>query len=296
MSHGLHLGGVSYSVEVPDGFEVMPSEAQYEPFRAATIRSSEVAVIPVTVRIDRGQPERPTPAQILFDTNQSWFVQKDGADLVFILRGPNNADEPLWSARLSHDRRRVRLCCDDQFWMDGSAPALHDPFVYPLDQLVTMMVLAHHRGGAILHAAGVTRKGRAIACIGVSGAGKSTLSNLLGESFTRLSDDRVIIRASDTRPILFGTPWAGEAGIACSESAPLAALVFLHKADTTEIRPIERDAALRQLLPTLSVPWFEERAAGNVLKVGEYVLELVQAYDLHFRPDRGVEEVLAGLI
>jgi hypothetical protein len=159
-----------------------------------------------------------------------------------------------------------------------------------------MMVLAHHRSGAILHAAGVTRNGRAIACAGVSGAGKSTLSNLLDESFTRLSDDRVIVRVADTQPLLFGTPWAGEAGIACPKSAPLAALVFLHQAAVTQIRPIKRDAALRQLLPTLSTPWFDESAAGNVLEVAEQILELVPAYDLDFRPDLEVRNTIAELV
>lgn len=295
MRHALQLGGVSYSVAVPAGFEVLPSDALYAPFRSPTTPSSGVSVIPVTVRIDRGPPERPAADQTLFDTNQSWFVQRDGEDLVFILRGPDSADELLWSARLSHDRRRVSLCCGDRFWIGGAAPALHDPFIYPLDQLVTMMVLAHHRGGAILHAAGVTRKGRAIACVGVSGAGKSTLSNLLDETFTRLSDDRVIVRFADTLPVLFGTPWAGEAGIACPESAPLTALVFLHQAAAPEIRPIKRDAALRQLLPTLSVPWFDERAACDVLEVAEHILELVPAYDLYFRPDHSARKSIAQL-
>jgi hypothetical protein len=232
---------------------------------------------------------------ILFDTGEAWFAQRDGEDLILHQRGPGASDDLLWSARLSGDRRSVEVTCGDPLWKDGRQQSLDDPFIYPLDQLVTMMVLAHGQRGALLHAAGVIHHQRAIAFAGVSGAGKSTLVSVLGDAFNSISDDRVIVRVDGERIILFGTPWAGEGRSARAQSAPLAALAFLHQAPVTEARPLTNQEALHQLLPSLSVPWFEDQMATDVLAVAERLLNHVPAHELHFKPDSDVRDVVDSL-
>lgn len=295
MRHSLHLGGLSYSLAVPEGVELVSSDPLYAPFHEFPPSLPDVPELRVDVRFRRGVPSQLEAPPILFDTGESWFAQRDGEDLILHQRGPGASDDLLWSARLSGDRRSVEVTCGDPLWKDGRQQSLDDPFIYPLDQLVTMMVLAHGRRGALLHAAGVIHHQRAIACVGISGAGKSTLVDLLGNAVHAVSDDRVIVRVDGEEKTLFGTPWAGEAHVADSLSAPLAGLAFLHQASVTEAHPLTKKDALHQLLPSLSVPWFEEQSATDVLAVAERLLDHVPAHELHFKPDSDVRHVVDSL-
>ena len=130
----------------------------------------------------------------------------------------------------------------------------------------------------------------------MSGAGKSTLVRLLKEPLTAFSDDRVIVRVDGKEITLSGTPWAGEALVAEPHSAPLTGLAFLHHASATEARALTRQEALHQLLPSLSVPWFEKQATTDVLAVAERLLDCVPAHELRFRPHSEVGEVIASLL
>ena len=296
MSHSLHIGGISYSLAAPEGVELVSPDPLYVPFRESPPSQPNFPELRVDVRFGRGVPTRLKGRPILFDTGESWFAQRDDEDLILLQRGPQASEDLLWSARLSGDRRSVEVACGDPLWKDGRNQSIEDPFIYPLDQLVTMMVLARRQRGALIHAAGVIHHQRAIAFAGVSGAGKSTLVSVLGDAFNSISDDRVIIRVDGEGIILFGTPWVGEGRAARAQSAPLAALAFLRQATVTEARPLTKQEALRQLLPTLSVPWFEEHAATDVLAVAEKLLESVPAYELHFRPDQEVQGVIRNLL
>ena len=171
-----------------------------------------------------------------------------------------------------------------------------NPIHYPLDQLLTMFLLAE-RGGCIVHAAGVHRKGCGIACIGRSGAGKTTLMGLLEGrgDFARLSDDRVILHAGDPH-LVSGTPWAGEGMVAANDTADLAALIFLHQGPAHALQPITPREAAAQLLPTTSIPWFDEAAMTGCLATLDRLIRDTPAFNLFFRLDGGVTDLIDRLI
>jgi len=171
-----------------------------------------------------------------------------------------------------------------------------NPIHYPLDQLLTMFLLAE-RGGCIVHAAGVHRNGRGIACIGRSGAGKTTLMALLEgrADLDRLSDDRLILRAGEPS-LVSGTPWAGEGMVAANDTAELAALVFLHQGTTHDLSAIAPREAAAQLLPTTSIPWFDEPAMTGCLATLDRLVRDTPAFNLQFSLDGGVADLIDRLI
>ena len=163
-----------------------------------------------------------------------------------------------WTARFAPGETEVQVTCDPE--MIARTPAvtrIANPIHDPLDQILTMFLLAE-RGGCIVHAAGVERGGRGVACIGRSGAGKTTLMGLLEgrTDLDRLSDDRLILRVGEP-PSISGTPWAGEGMVAANDTAGLTALIFLHQGPDHDLQPIAPREAAAQLLPTTSIPWLD---------------------------------------
>ena len=133
---------------------------------------------------------------------------------------------------------------------------------------------------------------------GRSEAGKSTISRLfmaagLGDSL--LSDDRVILRAAEDEPVTaWGTPWPGDARVARNAMAPLAGLLFLVQSDVNEMRPLSASMAARRLMPVVTCPWYDADRLPGVLDTCSRIVGRTPCFDLCFRPDSGVVDLLTG--
>jgi hypothetical protein len=229
----------------------------------------------------------------LFDSESAWIMQPEGGGYRLSFRIGDNGPTHTVACSDEHTTR-VRVHMEQGMALSDLAPGQYlNPVRYPLDQLLLMNHLAL-RGGVILHAAGAVVGGGALVFPGVSGAGKSTISRVfveagLGDSL--LSDDRVIIRTvSDGlgEPeglTVWGTPWPGDARVAMNARAPLAALLFLVKAEVNELVPLTSSAALRRLLPMVTCPWYDARRFPGALDTCGWIVQGVPCYDLRFRPD-----------
>jgi len=174
-----------------------------------------------------------------------------------------------------------------------------NPVRYPLDQILLMNHLAP-RDGLIVHAAGAVVGGCALVFPGLSGGGKSTLSRLFitaGLGDTLLSDDRVIMRVTQgleesERVTAWGTPWPGDARVARNTGAPLAALLFLTKAQENKVMPLDASSAMKRLMPVVSCPWYDRARSDQVLATCARVVESLPCFELHSRPEAHVVEML----
>lgn len=289
----LHIAQLSYCLQAPRGVRVRNDDPLYRSFVSARAAAAE----PEEIRVDLEIGDVPPPAtgEIAFDSGESWLASRGGADFCFYFRSPVEPGRYWWRAAVPEGAGPIRLLFDPDLLEDDGA-TLADPLHYPLDQLLTMWLLPDRRG-CLLHAAGAGRGGRAVAFVGRSGAGKTTLMAQLADlaDLDRLSDDRVIVSMAGA-PAIFGTPWAGEGLVAASLGAELRALVFLHHGGEHRLEAIDAAAAAHQLLPTTSIPWFDEPRATACLATIDELVRSVPAHDLHFRPDRGVAEVVADLL
>jgi hypothetical protein len=111
----------------------------------------------------------------------------------------------------------------------------------------------------------------------------------------RLSDDRLILRAGEPS-LVSGTPWAGEGMVAANDTAELAALVFLHQSPDHDLQPITPREAAAQLLPTTSIPWFDETAMTGCLATLDRLVRDTPAFNLQFSLDGGVADLIDRLI
>jgi hypothetical protein len=148
--------------------------------------------------------------------------------------------------------------------------------------------------GAVLHAAGFVKNGRALVFPGVSGAGKTTLTRLLlcREGWDGLSDDRVAARKTSEGVFAFGTPWSGEAGLAENKGAPLAGLFFPERGEKEALEPLSPDKALQRLVKTASVPWYDKEALCQTLDFLGTLAICAPCHVLRFRPGGNIAEAL----
>lgn len=319
-ARSLEIAGLRFALRPEAGWRVLEDDLLYQPF----LNTAEPAAQgEVRVRLDFEAPDL-GGLPVLFDTADAWCAYRDGQDTLIDM-APGGAPTRLWTARLHADRAQVDVYCGAPLVVcaDGGAashppepaarspgvhPAslavesgegqrsLHNPLRYPLDQLL-MLELLPALGGLVVHGAGAMRTGVGLAFPGRSGAGKSTLMRLMrgAEGVQRLSDDRVVLRTGAYGTRVFGTPWAGDEQLALNRSAPLGAIVFLHHASEDRLVPIDRRDALRQLLLTVCIPWFDAEGAAQGLAVCGALVGTVPAYELHFRPEPSALSVLEAL-
>ncbi|OGW14011.1 MAG: hypothetical protein A3G93_01430 [Nitrospinae bacterium RIFCSPLOWO2_12_FULL_45_22] len=173
-----------------------------------------------------------------------------------------------------------------------TTPILINPFTYPLEELLMVMLLSR-RSGLIIHACGINYNGRGILFAGTSGAGKSTLANICGgKDMSLLSDDRIIVRSIGDRFWMYGTPWHGDARACSPERVPLEKIYLLRHDYENQIVPLPIMDAASRLLVCSFPPFYEKRGMEDTLDLLERLVKHVAVFELRFVPD---DSVLASI-
>ncbi len=162
-------------------------------------------------------------------------------------------------------------------------------FPYAIDAVLRILhslVLAESGEGFLLHSASAIRNGRAFLFSGVSGAGKTTISRLAPADATLLSDEISYVRRLGERYYAFGTPFAGDLGVAGENvMAPLHTIYFLSKGDRNRISPVSPAAAVSTLLRNVLFFADDECLVGRVFQTACKFVSRVPVFELTFRPD-----------
>ena len=229
----------------------------------------------------------------VFRAEDTWTLFRDGSTRV--IRYPSDAAQPFCEMVITRGWHRIVVHVGKPLIRvnDGES-CLTNPFRYPLDQVVLMNLLAE-TGGGIFHCCGAGLNGKGLIFLARSGGGKTTLARLLAqrESFRVLSDDRIVIRGTPKGLRCFGTPWPGMGGMARNEALPLRALFFLVKGPRNRILSVGPAEAIERLLPVTSVPWYDVAAFSRVVSFCGEVVRQVPCYELQFRPNVEVTDVIA---
>lgn len=285
------VAGVNFAIRSNDPIVLAETPPEYTSFigKAATDNSS--TTLDICLELD-GIPDIENMVKI-FDSGQSWTMFRDREDYVIQFKPPSFR-KAMWAARFDPVATRVTVYCDRTYadYKDGKT-ILSNPITYPLDQLLTIFVLAE-REGALIHAAGIDIHGKGLIFPGRSGAGKSTLSRqfLLKAKNDILSDDRIVVRKFQDVFRIFGTPWPGEAGIAINNSLPLYGLFFIRHGTKNIIKEVKPSDAFESLLPVTSIPWYDERIMSSILVFCEDLITHIPAYELHFTPGIEVADLI----
>jgi hypothetical protein len=165
---------------------------------------------------------------------------------------------------------------------------------FALDSLLRMLLTwALLPGeGFLLHAATVTRDGKAYVFFGRSGAGKSTVASL-SPAGSVLTDEISLLKRVDGEWRAVGTPFWGEFRTdGANRSAPVAGIYRLLQSPRDNIATLGPADLLKALLPC--VLFFSTRVGDHdrLLEILTSVSREVAGYTLQFRKARTFWEVL----
>lgn len=231
-------------------------------------------------------------SRLIFDSGGVWRLhrQLDGC-LRYDLSDPVLGPEPYAQALVEPDLSRGRVCLRT---LEGHrANGLLYPFVYPLDEVLFISLIAR-RGGLHVHAAGIDDRGSGLLFPGVSGAGKSTISKLwLQQPGVRvLSDDRNVLRIQRGVVRIHGTPWHGEAELSCAGTVPLKAICFLEQATENRVLPLSVADASAELIARSFPAYWDAAGLARALETAARITAEVACYRLRFRPDAGAVDAV----
>jgi hypothetical protein len=268
----------------------------YGPFITEKISSNEGSVhIDLDIDINKFPDIRKMTK--IFDTMELWSMFRSGDKYFWVDAVESSPRESACIARFQRKPERVAVYCRGQFISETNGQRMiKNPFVHPLDQLLMMYALAE-RDGATLHACAVELDGKGFLLPGRSGAGKTTISRFFAAGGHKLlSDDRVVARKIKNAFYAFGTPWAGDAGIAENRKLPLKGIFFLRQSSGNRIENIKPAVAAERLMPIASIPWFDEQTMSGILSFCEDLILHVPAYELYFKPGTEVVDFLEKFI
>jgi len=271
----LRIGGFTFAIRSPRPLPALDVPRRLTGFRARSRAD-------VSLEVEATPPPTPLPRDLLFDSGGLWKAYRDGRRVLYQFRAPVGFAGHAIACSIDPARRRGLLYLDPRF-----AKMRGFVFDYPIDELL----LQHHaaRAGAfVVHACGVRWKGRVLLLCGQSGAGKTTLARVWRRhrrDAAVLSDDRLVVRASDPTITAWGTPWHGSGRFASPEGARLDAVFFLEQADESGTSPMAvAEAAASVFARSFPPPW-EAAGMSRVLRSCARVAQSIPCFRLRFRPD-----------
>jgi hypothetical protein len=232
---------------------------------------------------------------LIFDSGGPWRLHGDHDRQVYRIFDSRLGTSPYKEARLASDLR------SGEVWLSQAVfPPREplDPLEFPLDELLFQHLLSS-RNGFEMHACGVVAPcGKGYVFAGHSGDGKTTTARLWERvpGSTVLSDDRIIVRREEEGWWIYGTPWHGEADLAETARAPLAAVLLLEKArqvSFTSLAPVE---AVTELLARSFVAYHCPARLERALACIERLAGEVPCLRFFFVPTPGaVQSILEHL-
>jgi hypothetical protein len=163
---------------------------------------------------------------------------------------------------------------------------------YALKNLVA--IFADHRGGLLLHAAGLLVGGQAYLFMGPSGSGKSTVTQLSPHALP-LNDDLVLLRQHEGRWMAFGTPfWNIAAEDRSGETAcgPAAGIYRLVQDSKNSVQPLSPAAAAAELVASCPVVNAMAARLPALLARCQQIATAAPVKRLHFQKDASFWDVI----
>ena len=146
----------------------------------------------------------------------------------------------------------------------------------------------------LFHSSAIAVDGEGYLFTARSGTGKSTHARLwrelLGDRAVMVNDDKPLIRLTDDRAVVCGTPWDGKHRLSRNISVPLRAVCILERAKENTIREIPVSEARPMLIQQTYRP-MNPAALAKTLALLDRLASAVQLYRLGCNMEQEAAEV-----
>ncbi len=255
--------------------------------------------------LDSGKPEvrlylhqadfaLPKIKQTVFKSEGSWQLFRSNGSYIFGFYSPDYGQEPYKVAVMETDLSSGEIYSQDT---DEEDLQLYNPLDYPLDEILMMHLLSKERG-IMVHGSALEINGQGILFIGKSGSGKSTITNILmrEEQNTVLNDDRIIIRKSDEKFWLYGTPWHGDIKECSAGKVPLRKIFFIKHGQENKIKSLSPAQKISRLIAQAFSTLWDKKGMEFSLYFCSELVTAIPAYELEFLPDKSIISFLKNQI
>ena len=142
-------------------------------------------------------------------------------------------------------------------------------------------------GAVVFHGAVVRLRDKAYAFTAKSGVGKTThtrlwLSEVEGSYY--INGDKPIIRLIDGYPRAYGTPWRGKEGYGVNESAPLASIALIERAEHNSACPVDKGEGVVRFMKQIYIPK-DPAMALKAMRVADGIISSVRLVELKCNMD-----------
>ena len=141
---------------------------------------------------------------------------------------------------------------------------------------------------ALFHAAVVSHKGKGYIFLGPSGTGKSTHARLWLqhiEGTELMNDDNPVVRISESKTEVYGSPWSGKTPCYRNVNCPLGGIVLLSQAPYNKIEPLKGLTAYGALVSSISGQRWNSRIADGLHHTENELASTVPMWHLECLPN-----------
>ena len=279
MVRRFQVAGLTFSLDLPDGFPAADLLHNYDPFEI-TSRTGSQSLFNLEIT-DRRPGE---PGETLLRSQErtgepvvGFFRSGEGYQAEF---APTASAPVSGVLEMSGDFRKGSL-------YTAGSPA--DRAFAVNNALMLLFAFAGAAYAALeMHASVVMHGGRGFLFLGKSGTGKSTHSRLWLENISGtelLNDDNPVLRVVDGVARVYGSPWSGKTPCYKAQDAPVGAIVRLSQAPANRIARLGTVAAYASVMASCSGFRPIRALADAQHETLASVAQLVPCYHLECLPD-----------
>ncbi|TLX75180.1 hypothetical protein E9993_09770 [Labilibacter sediminis] len=223
--------------------------------------------------------------------NYKWKVYQTLNDIYLVVFFEDHEQIKVVSAKVSSVSSMVNVNvllhhgCDQKVVLD--------PLIHPLGSLI-LLYLMHWKEALLIHASGVVYGQKAFVFTGVSGIGKSTMAKLWSESGVQvLNDDRLVMRKVGKKVMVYNNPMPYYQQH--PREGELKKIFLLKQSPDNYIKPLKGVAAYSRVLGNFIQQFYQQSMVKKHLEIVEDVLGIVDVYEVGFKPDQDIVDMIKSM-
>lgn len=282
-SHKYTVAGHTFVITLPEGFGKEKYLSPYAPFEADESDALPLITLKVTLTDSLKGVAEGTVKEILNDEAPYFWIYEDAEDPTkWFFAFSYTKNHPDCILKVSQDYSNAVVYVPRAYAEKLTEFALSNAMML----LYTFRTTPHDT--LLVHASVIENDGGGYMFLGRSGTGKSTHARLWLENIEDsdlLNDDNPIIRITDGKAYVYGSPWSGKTPCYKNRQIPLKSVVRLSQAPYNRITRQAPLQAYASLMPSCSCMRWDHNSVEALHKTVEKVIMQVPGWHLECLPD-----------